>query len=84
MEIYDVKELAGKLMQAAYIIMKVMESFNCVTTQFITLDEIQISFYLQEPDNLHLLEDFLQDEIPIYYKEMKIDENFPPTLELIL
>ena len=84
MEIYDVKELAGKLMQAAYIIMKVMESFNCVTTQFITLDEIQISFYPENFDDISLIKKYLDDNIPMYYKEMKIDENFPPTLELIL
>lgn len=84
MEIYDVKELAGKLMQAAYITMKVMESFDCVTTQHITLDEIQISFYLEDSDDVSLVKEFLDDNVPMYYQEMKIDKNYPPSLELIL
>lgn len=84
MEMYDLNMLAGKLMQAAYIIMKVMEFFDCDTNQRITLDEIHISFYLEDSDDVSLVKEFLDNNVPMYYQEMKIDKTYPPSLELFL
>ena len=84
MKTNEVKDLAGKLMQAAYITMKVMESFDCVTTQYKTLEELDLEFYPEDAEEVNFIIAFLQDEIPIYYKDMKIDQSFPATVELII
>ena len=74
MKKHQVTELAGKLMQASYTCMKVMEMFNCVTTQYIDLQNVTISFYPEDTTQLEEMKNFIMDEIAIYYESFEVED----------